>query len=491
MILGIEQLKTAFRKFVVEGVPASGPNEPDKSEILTGLNQLGSDVSALAAQAGLGALVDVIKETEAALDGDLAHAADTIAMVYGDASEINNDLYAKVGAPGTGSWTNTGALHSIMEGLAQPYVDEMQAISDGVFDFILTGFGTDQLVGRKGDPVTGDAAAEGPLAYVINRSFPAYSLVEGFKVFGGSAGGNATIAAFTKTGNDFAQQGSGVPITVAAGILNDYDDIVIRLPAGQMLGLIVADSVTARYSSTLPVDDGGWYNGTAPNFTDAAPTTGDGRLEWSFTVRALDASSSGGREPLSIVADGNSLTEGSGGVTAWPSLLASQTGAPVNNLGVSGQNLNQMIADFDSQVAPLAIQDGYRTLYIIDGEPYNLLRMGVDTVSQAVAKMKTLADMAFDAGFDYVAVVNSAAHNTSTDVAVEGNWNRATTKAAVNAEIVTVFAGTQVILVDIGSAPQLSDYTDTGYYQVDEVHFSQPGQDIVFKRVSAKVAVLL
>lgn len=113
----------AFRDYVTEGVPASGENEPVKSEI----RAIGPLIESALSNIGLGALVDTIYATKAALDADLAHPANSVGLVYADATDANNDLYVKSGASGSGSWANTGALHSIIEGLAQPYVDAAEA----------------------------------------------------------------------------------------------------------------------------------------------------------------------------------------------------------------------------------------------------------------------------------------------------------------------------------------------------------------------------
>lgn len=112
---------TAFRNFVIDGVPGSGANDVWKSEA-RGIGPIIEQMLGV----GLGA-VGVVKATKALLDADLAHAANTTALVYADSIDANNDLYFKVGASGTGGWTNTEALHTIMEGLAQPYVDAAEA----------------------------------------------------------------------------------------------------------------------------------------------------------------------------------------------------------------------------------------------------------------------------------------------------------------------------------------------------------------------------
>lgn len=122
-----EAFATVFRDYVTDGVPASGENEPAKSEI----RAIGPVIESALSTIGIGALVDVVYATKAGLDADLAHAANSVGLVYGDSTDANNDLYVKSGASGSGAWTNTGALHSIIDGLAQPYVDAAVAAAAG------------------------------------------------------------------------------------------------------------------------------------------------------------------------------------------------------------------------------------------------------------------------------------------------------------------------------------------------------------------------
>lgn len=121
-----DQLDWIYRDFSLVGVPSSGLHEVDKAEART----IGPMIEAAVALAGMGALVSVAKATKALLDADLAHADGVVALVYADATAANNDIYVKSGASGSGSWTNSGALHNVIAGLAQPYVDAAQAQAD-------------------------------------------------------------------------------------------------------------------------------------------------------------------------------------------------------------------------------------------------------------------------------------------------------------------------------------------------------------------------
>lgn len=101
----------AFRDFVTAGVPASGDNDPDKAEI----RPIGALIETAISNVTLASLLDVTKSTRALLNADLAHGADTVALVYADSTDANNDLYVKVGGSGSGSWTLTTILHDIFD----------------------------------------------------------------------------------------------------------------------------------------------------------------------------------------------------------------------------------------------------------------------------------------------------------------------------------------------------------------------------------------
>lgn len=115
-----------FRDYVTAGVPASGAHKPVKAET----RALGTMIESAMGVLSLGG-VDVTKDTRANLNADLAHAADSVGLVYADATDANNDLYVKVGGSGTGSWTLTTVLHDVIAGAAQPFVDLAEAWAEG------------------------------------------------------------------------------------------------------------------------------------------------------------------------------------------------------------------------------------------------------------------------------------------------------------------------------------------------------------------------
>lgn len=89
-----------WRDYETDGVPSSGTHKPVKRDAkLWGLM-----LESMLAQLGLG------YATKAALDADLLHSANTLAMVYNDATAANNGVYVKSGASGSGAWSRVGDL---------------------------------------------------------------------------------------------------------------------------------------------------------------------------------------------------------------------------------------------------------------------------------------------------------------------------------------------------------------------------------------------
>lgn len=94
----VDTAHTIWRDFVTEGVPSSGLHQPRKAKI----RDWGAFLESLTQAASYGNTVWFA--TKALLDADLAHDAETPAVVYADATSANNGIYIKSGASGAGSW---------------------------------------------------------------------------------------------------------------------------------------------------------------------------------------------------------------------------------------------------------------------------------------------------------------------------------------------------------------------------------------------------
>lgn len=98
-----ESSNDAYRDYAVAGVPASGVHDPVKSAV----RELWALIDITLGSLGVNGAITVKKATLALLNADLAHVADTLAVVYNDATSANNGIYAKVGGSGSGSWAIT------------------------------------------------------------------------------------------------------------------------------------------------------------------------------------------------------------------------------------------------------------------------------------------------------------------------------------------------------------------------------------------------
>jgi hypothetical protein len=112
---------TAYRDFITDGVPSSGPNKPDKAAIRALFGEVDGAISTVAAAVTVGSVV--VKDTQAHLFADLAHAANTLGLVWNDLDVTKDGVYVKVGNSGSGSWSFTtvavpGALSAHLEQLA-------------------------------------------------------------------------------------------------------------------------------------------------------------------------------------------------------------------------------------------------------------------------------------------------------------------------------------------------------------------------------------
>ncbi len=86
-----------WRDYVADGIPSSGPNNPKKSDARAWSSWLENLVTSGVLSSG------PWFATRAAMT--LGYAANTIAIVYNDPMAANNGMYIKVGASGSGAWT--------------------------------------------------------------------------------------------------------------------------------------------------------------------------------------------------------------------------------------------------------------------------------------------------------------------------------------------------------------------------------------------------
>lgn len=202
-------VKTAaeiWRDYEIDGVPASGPNQPDKRDIRLWSGMLESTLG----QLGLG------YATRALLNADLAHAAHTLALVYADMTPANNGVYEKFGGSGTGSWVRVGDLPTGVVNLT---------VVGGTANAILASAVEDPLQpGRKLYVMTPAESNTGPTTISVNGD---------------------TIVSIKNAVNSNLVAGS---LIAGSPVLMIRPDDDFRLVAGAAIdgGAILADAIAAR-----------------------------------------------------------------------------------------------------------------------------------------------------------------------------------------------------------------------------------------------------
>lgn len=432
-----------------------------------------------------------IYEDRDALEADLDHDAGLYAMVVSDGDVANNDLYGpKTGAAGTGSW---GEPLGIIRGAAEAAAEAAVAAAIGapvatsVVLSALQPLMETNFVGRPGVLAGGDQVNTGQYVFAEQRKY--IGKVKRVFVRGGNTGGELKVRAYTRSGDVWTKVGEEVTLTVVADINQQFDLIDFYQMPGVYLGFYCALGVVA--STAEPADSGGWYSGasTGDSFTDATPYVGSIRLQVGFMVE--EASRMSRCAPLSIVVGGNSITEATGGATPAWEMLAEELGITIVNQGVSGRTMSVMLEAYDSDIKPYAVQPGFRTMAILDGEPYNEMIVNSTSIDECIDMMAEWCDAAREDGFDYVGVANSIDMNTADNSPVQGSWDRDSTKDALNAALDARWSEFAHFLIDYGSAPAFQDYTNSTIYQSDGQHPKTAGQLVRKNRSRAAMAPFL
>lgn len=120
----IDELKAAFRKYVTDGVPASGVHEPNKDEITQGFERLRVELN------GISAGLTIVSDTTAR-DAFFADEANQGKLVYvnnnnGEPDDPDNGVYEYV----DGAARIAEGFYQGVASVVQPLVDEAQAAAE-------------------------------------------------------------------------------------------------------------------------------------------------------------------------------------------------------------------------------------------------------------------------------------------------------------------------------------------------------------------------
>ena len=264
----IQTASEIWRDYETDGVPASGPHAPVKRDIKQHLTTLES----LVAQLGLG------YATKAALDADLLHSANTLAMVYANSTAANNGIYVKSGVSGSGSWSRVGDLPSTMVELTvtggtgnaivatapetpiQPGLKLFRltptANNTGATTIAINGGSAVAIKNAAGATLASGSLIMGTVALLI-WSTDHYRLVAGLAIDGNAILADAQAAATSAVSS--ASSASGSASAAAAAVNNNMNFATRTAAIAANIPGTVTHITTAGYTS---VGDGGGSNST-------------------------------------------------------------------------------------------------------------------------------------------------------------------------------------------------------------------------------------
>jgi hypothetical protein len=238
-----------------------------------------------------------------------------------------------------------------------------------------------------------------------------------------------------------------------------------QLPAGQLYPVISFANNTE--SATVN------FGATPLSFLPA------GSASWDGSQTRAGVAAVGG-----FVCDGDSLTFGAAQdgnpVTPYPTQLASLTGKPAINLGISGQTIATMNANYAANVAPRFNASTANAL-ILEGGANDII--GNATASQIDASVRSYCAKARATGYKvYLLTMPPFPQGGVIGGAPSP------TIAAVNADRRANWAQYCDGLIDIAANPAFSDDTNRTYFQADQTHWTTAADAVVANMV--KTAVL-
>ncbi len=251
-----DRFLTAFREFEIDGLPSSKRHRPVKSDI----RSIGTLLETAVSNAGLAGMASVTKDTRANLEADLSAPADTVAFVYADSNEANNDLYVKTGASGTGEWANTGALQAVISGAASPFVEQAAEASTAGIEEL--GTRTNAIYPTSPVPTGTSPVDNGHYVWETTKGRGRVVAVE----VSASSAGTFQLGSYTRSEAGQFTRSNFVTVTVPGPGIHRIP-VFMEKPDGDYLGFRQTSAVVRTSSGADP--SGGWWYGAALPFTSS------------------------------------------------------------------------------------------------------------------------------------------------------------------------------------------------------------------------------
>lgn len=182
-----------------------------------------------------------------------------------------------------------------------------------------------------------------------------------------------------------------------------------------------------------------------------------------------------------LVAEGDSLTAGTGPVPIWTTQFASETGLPVINVAHSGDAMSLMDTEFATNVAPNYSATTANWLFLLAG--VNDIFNGVSAATLIVT-LQSMINKAKAAGFAVaIGTLLKTAHS---------NWDagKEAQRVAFNNHILANYAAMGADrIADLAAVPELSDPNNTTYFMADKLHLQVPGFTAVATAIRLALSV--
>lgn len=296
-----DSIAMAFRDYVTDGIPASGPNEPNKPQI----RSIGPIIESAISNVGLGAMVSTAQATRSALNSTLAFPAGAVGLVYADATEANNDLYVKSGASGAGSWTLTTILHSIIAGSVAtamaPYLAEIQDDVDFIADNVdgIAELGSaPALWGKTSAPPANGNGQFGAALTFYRTPVATKGEIKSVTLTSGDTTGDIEIVVGTLSGTTVTiARSATVNVPIASGIAQHFVlTTPLELNAGEYIGIRAAANHIRSTTASTEESGGRWQALGSPSSvsTVSSPITTT-RLELQYDITQVDFSAAAAR----------------------------------------------------------------------------------------------------------------------------------------------------------------------------------------------------
>jgi len=292
------QSDNVYRDYIVDGVPSSGANEPAKAAIRSmmatyasavDLAQSDANAATAASDAAVAELATYIAtrvaaatlfySTQAAINADLAHAADTMAFVYADTTSTNNGFYRKSGTSGSGSWARMPVPMPVDAPALMYLLDPLAGVNVNTY-----AASAEDLPGSTNNPLHHLIEDDNVIFMFVLMG---QSLMEGYNE--NAAGTDPALSTtnanptFQMMGNNGLSCSSGQRITsFVAHIESDDDDAGIHETSAFGLAQQFAESIlylTAKRPQTLVIN--------AAKGGKSFRQLGRGSIYWGYMLQAV------------------------------------------------------------------------------------------------------------------------------------------------------------------------------------------------------------